>query len=390
MAEKPSYDALEERIVVLESALKQQKRFEQINSSLFKISNAVNMTTSLEELFRSIHLALSSIIDTTNFYISLYDRVTDGLSFPYVVDTVDFDYPPAFEVSKTASLTAEVIRTEKPVLMTKSEILSHQKNKDLIIPSCTPAEVWLGVPLKTQDEIVGVMVVQNYQDPCCYDQTDIKILVSVADQVALALQRKLAEKALQESEEKFRNIITTVCDGILSMDADWRITFANDHLVEMLGYRRDELLGQPLETLLHEDDLDDFIQRKHERQQGKYSQFERRFKTKQGRVIWTIVSATALKDREGEFTGSFGTITDITGRKEAERALQEKVVELREAFEQIKTLRGILPICMNCKNIRDDQGYWNKVEVYVRNHTEADFSHSICPDCIKIVYPEYE
>jgi sigma-B regulation protein RsbU (phosphoserine phosphatase) len=65
-----------------------------------------------------------------------------------------------------------------------------------------------------------------------------------------------------------------------------------------------------------------------------------------------------------------------------------KIEELRMALDQIKTLRGILPICANCKKIRDDQGYWSQVEVYVRDHTEAEFSHSICPECIKKLYPE--
>jgi sigma-B regulation protein RsbU (phosphoserine phosphatase) len=73
---------------------------------------------------------------------------------------------------------------------------------------------------------------------------------------------------------------------------------------------------------------------------------------------------------------------------EMQDALAAKIEELRQAFDQIKTLRGILPICANCKKIRDDQGYWNQVEVYVRDHTEAEFSHSICPECIKILYPE--
>jgi phosphoserine phosphatase RsbU/P len=73
---------------------------------------------------------------------------------------------------------------------------------------------------------------------------------------------------------------------------------------------------------------------------------------------------------------------------EMQEALAAKVQELRQAFDQIKTLRGIVPICANCKKIRDDQGYWNQVEVYVRDHTEAEFSHSICPECVKILYPE--
>ncbi|MCX5819363.1 MAG: response regulator transcription factor [Deltaproteobacteria bacterium] len=74
---------------------------------------------------------------------------------------------------------------------------------------------------------------------------------------------------------------------------------------------------------------------------------------------------------------------------EMQDALAAKVEELRQAFDQIKTLRGIVPICANCKKIRDDQGYWNQVEVYVRDHTEAEFSHGICPECMKELYPEF-
>ncbi len=68
-------------------------------------------------------------------------------------------------------------------------------------------------------------------------------------------------------------------------------------------------------------------------------------------------------------------------------ALATRMAELQLALEQIKTLRGIIPICASCKKIRDDQGYWNQVEVYVRDHTEAEFTHGICPECIKKLYP---
>jgi len=75
---------------------------------------------------------------------------------------------------------------------------------------------------------------------------------------------------------------------------------------------------------------------------------------------------------------------------EMQDTLAAKVEELLQALEQIKTLRGIVPICANCKKVRDDQGYWSQVEVYVHNHTEAEFSHGICPECVKKLYPEYE
>ena len=63
--------------------------------------------------------------------------------------------------------------------------------------------------------------------------------------------------------------------------------------------------------------------------------------------------------------------------------------ELTEALAEIKTLRGILPICSHCKQIRDDEGYWHQIEAYIHSHTEANFSHGICPDCIKVHYPEF-
>ncbi|MCE5284146.1 MAG: response regulator transcription factor [Deltaproteobacteria bacterium] len=72
---------------------------------------------------------------------------------------------------------------------------------------------------------------------------------------------------------------------------------------------------------------------------------------------------------------------------EMQDMLAGKIEELHQALDHIKTLRGIVPICSCCKKIRDDQGYWNQVEVYVREHTEVEFSHSICPECRKELYP---
>ncbi|MFZ0390753.1 MAG: two-component regulator propeller domain-containing protein [Calditrichia bacterium] len=68
--------------------------------------------------------------------------------------------------------------------------------------------------------------------------------------------------------------------------------------------------------------------------------------------------------------------------------LEQKNYELEEAISKIKTLRGLLPICSSCKKIRDDQGYWNQIEKYIREHSQAEFSHSICPDCARLLYPE--
>jgi len=75
-------------------------------------------------------------------------------------------------------------------------------------------------------------------------------------------------------------------------------------------------------------------------------------------------------------------------RKLAEEEREKLIRELQEALAKVKTLTGLLPICASCKKIRDDKGYWNQIEVYIRDHSEAEFSHGICPDCMKKLYPD--
>jgi len=79
---------------------------------------------------------------------------------------------------------------------------------------------------------------------------------------------------------------------------------------------------------------------------------------------------------------------EITERKRAEEEREKLIGELQDALAQIKKLSGLLPICASCKKIRDDKGYWNQIESYIRDHSEAEFSHGICPDCMKKLYPD--
>ena len=72
---------------------------------------------------------------------------------------------------------------------------------------------------------------------------------------------------------------------------------------------------------------------------------------------------------------------EIVERKNTEKKLEETIVKLNDALENLQTLRGLLPICSYCKQVRDDQGYWNKIETYIQNHSDAFFSHGICPSC---------
>jgi len=107
-----------------------------------------------------------------------------------------------------------------------------------------------------------------------------------------------------------------------------------------------------------------------------------------GEMRWILTTKVPLRDEEGRIVGLVGVSKDITYRKQLERQRDQFIAELQDALASIRTLRGLLPICAHCKQIRDDEGYWHRVEHYIQEHTHAEFSHGICPDCARKHYPQ--
>jgi len=116
---------------------------------------------------------------------------------------------------------------------------------------------------------------------------------------------------------------------------------------------------------------------------------EKRYVRKDGKIVWGRVTATFLRDSHGQVVCVLEMVEDITQRKLSEEEREKLLRELQQAMVHVKTLSGLLPICSSCKKIRDDQGYWTQVERYLMDHTDAQFSHGICPDCLHKLYPEY-
>ena len=110
--------------------------------------------------------------------------------------------------------------------------------------------------------------------------------------------------------------------------------------------------------------------------------------TASGRLIWVRSIGEAVRDSEGRIIRLQGAFQDITKRRKVEAEREKLIKELQAALAEVKTLRGILPICMYCKKIRDDEGAWTQLELYIKQHTGADFSHGMCEPCTKKMYPE--
>jgi PAS domain S-box-containing protein len=110
---------------------------------------------------------------------------------------------------------------------------------------------------------------------------------------------------------------------------------------------------------------------------------------KDGSIRWMKIYAHPIWDEKAhKVVGISGAVQDITEQKRAEEERESLIGELKTALENVKTLGGLVPICAHCKKIRDDKGYWNQLEKYLGEHTDAKLTHGLCPDCSKIYFPE--
>jgi len=155
-------------------------------------------------------------------------------------------------------------------------------------------------------------------------------------------ERKRAENALEESEEKYRRIVETANEGICMTDVDNLVTYVNQKLADMLGYLPEEIIGRPLVHFLFPKDLADHQEKWSHRLHGLSETYERRFRRSDGGEYWTIVSVTVIRAEDGRFMGAFGMLTDITERKQAEKETKNLAQQLFQAqkMESVGRLAG--------------------------------------------------
>jgi PAS domain S-box-containing protein len=203
--------------------------------------------------------------------------------------------------------------------------------------------------------------------------------------------KELEKEAVEHkrSKEELQTILNVVPVMIFQKDRDGKTIRTNQAFDNMIGLSKEQIIGKTTDELFpaHGKDMIKDDQKVMELGKPKLDIIEHYDSPEETR--WARTGKAPLKDKEGNVVGLIGYAADITEQKQAEEALKQERDKLQDALAKVKILSGLLPICANCKKIRDDKGYWNQIEAYIRDHSEADFSHSICPECAKKFYPEF-
>jgi PAS domain S-box-containing protein len=205
-----------------------------------------------------------------------------------------------------------------------------------------------------------------------------------------AIGRDITER--KRAEEKLAQLSRAVEQSpasIVITNPAGDIEYVNPKFVNLTGYTLAEALGKNPRILKSSEKGPEAY---HELWQtitaGKEWRGEFHNKKKNGELYWESASISPIRDRAGRITHFVAVKEDITARKQTEAERDQLIQDLNDALASVKSLSGLLPICANCKKIRDDKGYWSQVESYIQEHSEAKFSHGLCPDCIKKLYPD--
>jgi PAS domain S-box-containing protein len=244
----------------------------------------------------------------------------------------------------------------------------------------------ISVPMRIKDNTIGVIQIADTRVNR-FTQMDLTLVEPLGAAAAIAIENARLYRETDRLRAFNENIVQGMQEGILIEDAEGRITFANPKAADLLAYPPHSLIGKHWASIVSPRDLDAVRLESAKRSKGIVSRYEATLLTRDGRELPAIISARPLFDLD-RFNGVLSVFTDISERAQAEKEREALIGELQEALAKVKTLSGMLPICSSCKKIRDDQGYWHRVEEYIQEHSEADFSHGLCPECAHRLYPD--
>lgn len=207
--------------------------------------------------------------------------------------------------------------------------------------------------------------------------------------IAFLLMLKEAEdERMRESESKYRTLVERAQESIIIIQ-ELRVVFANPSALRLLDVPEVGPEGLDLQAFIDPCDWGEVLERHLLRlvDEGPEETYDLRLRNSDGRRVWVSISATKILWRGAPAV--MAMMTDIDVRKSLQDQHEQAISDLRTALAEVRTLKGLIPICASCKKIRDDQGYWNQIETYIIQRTDAVFTHGVCPECREKLFPDH-
>lgn len=200
-------------------------------------------------------------------------------------------------------------------------------------------------------------------------------------------RRKQAEKKLYMNYQFIHSLLETIPNPVFYKDSKGSYLGCNQAFERFVGQSRGEIIGKSVYDMASRDIAEKYDLKDQELLQNPGDQsYEWKVQSSDGHEKDVIFNKAAFFDEKGNVGGIIGVITDITQRKKIEEEREALIGKLQKALSEIKQLSGLLPICSSCKKIRDDEGYWYRIEAYIQEHSNARFTHGICPSCMDKLY----
>ncbi|MFT2007968.1 PAS domain S-box protein [Pontibacter sp. 13R65] len=325
---------------------------ERLQKVYYSIANLAISSKDLNSLYGAIHRELSKIIETRNIYIALCDYDFHHLHFVYLVDQF-IDKSTKAEIRRpfTMGLSEYIIKTGKPLYMQKQELIELAEKQHLTIHGALP-EVILCSPLAIGDRIIGVITLQDYQNPDAYVHTDIEILHFISNQVALAIERKRNEEQINNQNARLKAIFESGTHHMWSLNREFELTSFNRNFSKTFARPGEELLPfmsleaiMPLNTSVEASG--NWTERYEEAFKGNIQHFEISTPDSES---WLEIYLNPIYLEDGTFEEISGIALDITDKKKSQLALANSEIKFRRIFESFQdvyyrtSLDGIIEI----------------------------------------------
>ncbi|NPD86381.1 PAS domain S-box protein, partial [Lentimicrobium sp. L6] len=308
----------------------EKKKYEKVQKVLFNISNAANLNNNLAEFIGIIHKELEKIIDTTNFYVALYDEEKDYFTFPFYSDEQDQFH----KVPAAKTLTKYIIKTNQ-TLMVDAVLNQKLKEEGFINDMGSVSKIWLGSPLVVEGKAIGAIAVQSYTNENAFNKSDEEMFSFIAEQISISINRKNIQEKHARSETRFKRLFEDLGDAIfvtrVGGNHGGQILEANSAASQQTGYSRDELLSMNISQDIYVDGSCDYNVQDMEISllKGNTIKTIEKKRRKNGSEYWTEMIVTPIEFQD--VAASISINRDITDRIETEAQLIKALAKAEES-----------------------------------------------------------